>query len=309
MKERIKKGYWPGGGKVPYGYDYDKQSGILVQNNKAEDIRKMFDLYLNGWSAERIARRFGIKYDKIVMQILKSHINCGMIEYRGEVFEGLHEPIVSRQVFEETNMLIEKRSRAGTKQGSFLLSGLIYCGKCAGRMRYQKWGKSGYKICCYSQQSNKDYMVKDPNCDNKKTWAYEIEDAVVAQLFAFSLNPELIKIKRTSEKADELNAAKKQLASLNRRIKNLVDFIAEGIATQEIKKELADLPEQKKQVAETIEKNHQKKDNTQRFISRIQNLKDIWDDLNAEQKKSVVQLLIDKIVITDDKIVIFYTFE
>ncbi len=73
-----------------------------------------------------------------------------------------------------------------------------------------------------------------------------------------------------------------------------MDFIAEGIATQEIKKELADLTEQKKQVAETIEKNHQKKDNTQRFISRIQNLKDIWDDLNAEQKKSVVQLLIDK---------------
>jgi hypothetical protein len=66
-------------------------------------------------------------------------------------------------------MLIENAAVAGTKQGSFLLSGLILLRQMPGRMRYQKWGKSGYKICCYSQQSNKDYMVKDPNCDNKKT--------------------------------------------------------------------------------------------------------------------------------------------
>jgi DNA-directed RNA polymerase specialized sigma24 family protein len=32
----------------------------------------MFDLYLNGWSAERIARRFGIKYDKIVSRYSKA---------------------------------------------------------------------------------------------------------------------------------------------------------------------------------------------------------------------------------------------
>ncbi len=243
------------------------------------------------------------------MQILKSRINCGMIEYGGELFEGLHEPIVSRQVFEETNMLIEKRSRTGTKQGSFLLSGLIYCGKCAGRMRYQKWGKRGYKICCYSQQSNKEYMVKDPNCKNKKHWADEIEDAVMAQLFNFSLNPELIRIKQTSEKYDELAAAKKQLASLNRRIKNLVDFIAEGIATDEVKDEIAALSQQRVKISETIESRHQKKDNAERFISRIRNLKDVWDDLSADQRKAIIQLLIDKIVITDDKIDIYYTFD
>ena len=30
MLERIKKGYWPGGGNKPYCYNYDKEKGILV---------------------------------------------------------------------------------------------------------------------------------------------------------------------------------------------------------------------------------------------------------------------------------------
>lgn len=309
MKERIKKGYWPGGGKLPYGYDYDKKSGMLVKNEKAGDVKKMYDLYLNGWSAERIAQYFGIKYDKIVMQILKSWINCGKIEYCGEIYDGLHEGIVSKNVFEETGMLIEKRRRTGTKQGSFLLSGLLYCGKCGGRMRYQKWGKAGYKICCYSQQSNKEYMVKDPNCDNKKHWAYEIEEAVMKQLFAFSLNPELIKIKQDAEKDINFSNVKKQIGVLNKRINNLVDFIAEGIVTDEIKSKISLLSEQRQKLTELTEKKNMKKDTTEQFISRITNLKAVWKDLIPEQKKIIIQLLIEKIVITDDKVDIYYTYD
>ena len=61
----------------------------------------LYCLLYTSWSAERIAKYFNIKYDKIVMQILKSKINCGLIEYKGTVYEGLHEPIVSKEIFDE----------------------------------------------------------------------------------------------------------------------------------------------------------------------------------------------------------------
>ena len=35
MKERVKAGLWMGGGRVPFGYDYDKEKGILVPNKDA----------------------------------------------------------------------------------------------------------------------------------------------------------------------------------------------------------------------------------------------------------------------------------
>ena len=35
MKERVRSGLWPGGGRVPFGYDYDSEKGILVPNGDA----------------------------------------------------------------------------------------------------------------------------------------------------------------------------------------------------------------------------------------------------------------------------------
>ena len=32
MKERVKAGLWPGGGRIPFGYDYDSERGILTGN-------------------------------------------------------------------------------------------------------------------------------------------------------------------------------------------------------------------------------------------------------------------------------------
>ena len=39
MQKRVEKGYWPGGGRTPYGYDYDPARGILVPNEQAEVVR------------------------------------------------------------------------------------------------------------------------------------------------------------------------------------------------------------------------------------------------------------------------------
>ena len=38
MKERVKAGLWMGGGRVPFGYDYDKEQGILVPNKDVEKV-------------------------------------------------------------------------------------------------------------------------------------------------------------------------------------------------------------------------------------------------------------------------------
>ena len=45
MKERIKSGLWPGGGRIPFGYDYDSKSGVLVPNRDADTVRKIYELY------------------------------------------------------------------------------------------------------------------------------------------------------------------------------------------------------------------------------------------------------------------------
>ena len=70
MKERVKEGLWMGGGRTPFGYDYDRNLGVLKPNADAETVRRIYALYLAGYSAARIADMVGMKHDKQVRDIL-----------------------------------------------------------------------------------------------------------------------------------------------------------------------------------------------------------------------------------------------
>ena len=50
MQKRVEAGFWPGGGGVPYGYDYDSTHGILVPNENADNVRYIYDRFLSGAS-------------------------------------------------------------------------------------------------------------------------------------------------------------------------------------------------------------------------------------------------------------------
>ena len=79
MVERVRQGYWPGGGKIPFGYDYDAAKGILVPNRDADTVREIYARYLAGESAGSIARALGLRYEHLVRQILDRESNTGVI--------------------------------------------------------------------------------------------------------------------------------------------------------------------------------------------------------------------------------------
>lgn len=187
MQKRVEKGYWPGGGRTPYGYDYDPARGILVPNEQAEMVRYIYDRYLAGESMQAIADSVGLKYEKLAYNIITRKSNAGYIVYNGEEYQGLHEPIVSLDTYDRAMELLAERSAAKlVTKTTHLLTGLCRCGTCGARMRYMKWGKAGYKLVCYSQQRSKQYLVRDPNCDGPSPFAEEVEEGVVNTLFAVS---------------------------------------------------------------------------------------------------------------------------
>ena len=100
MVERVKKGYWMGGGRTPYGYYYDRNDGILhVDQEQAELVRNAYMLYLGGTSCDKKSKMLGFKGERIVTQILKRKSNIGYIAYNGKTYKGLHEPIVDEKTF------------------------------------------------------------------------------------------------------------------------------------------------------------------------------------------------------------------
>lgn len=184
MKERVKDGYWMGGGRTPFGYDYDRNQGILVPNKDADKVKKIYSMYIDGKSQQAIADILDLKYDRLVTQILKRKSNYGVIEYNGEEYQGKHEPIITKEIYDKAMFCMKERSERRVPTSKHLLTGLLVCGHCGAKIRYQKWGESGCKLICYSHQKTKKYLIKDENCPQEKLWAHEVENTILNYLFS-----------------------------------------------------------------------------------------------------------------------------
>lgn len=309
MYERVKSGYWMGGGRVPFGYDYDANRDILVPNEHAEDVRQIFDLYLQGYSTTALAKMFDVSGDKQITNILDRVTYLGKINFCGEIIDGLHEPIIDEQTWNNVQSERQKRSTKGIVTSSYLLTGLIYCGKCGARMRYQKWGKNGLKIYCNSQQHSRPEFVVDPDCDNLKLDACDVEDIVIKDLFNYTKQNKRIDTE-INVKASALQTLKQKYDVVSGRIKRLYNLYAaseDDILLETInenKNELAEISRQieneKKLSAVVNDLNEKNK--------TIATIEDSWDSMGIKDKQKAIRICIDRIEISDTNISIKYAF-
>ena len=302
MKERVKDGYWMGGGRIPFGYDYDKEQGILVPNKDAEKVRQVYDLYIQGYSTQSIAKMLGMKYDRLAIQILKRKSNYGIIEYNGEEYQGRHEPIISKKTYDIAMNEMLKRSITNVTTSEYLLTGLVHCGKCGAKMRYQKWSKKGVKLVCYSQQKSKPYLVKDPNCDQGKVWSDEIEDAVVKVLFELKNRTE--EIQNETLEVLTIDILNEQREELERKIKRLYNLYAESeddILLETINENKKKLENIKKKIENEIVQ-HNVTANRDELKNTILTLEETWNYMTQHEKQNIVRSVVDKVTITGNNI-------
>lgn len=304
IQKRAENGYWKGGGRDPFPYKYDKKTGILIPiTEQVELLHKMINLYISGYSFLKIGSIVGMDESLVEKRIL-SRRTLGIIPYKGKEFKGKHEAVISEELHQkimETNRL---RSKARTEV-HYLLSGKIYCGQCGAKYRYQKWGKR--LICyCYSQQKSKPKFIRDPNCKNKRWDSFEIEDAVLDSLFSMALDENMFREKYEIPQVDVINEYEKRFVKINIQINNLIDFISNGIAVENTKNKLSELEKERKAILEIIDnaKNHEKQN--RHSLEMLRNLQTAWNRMTFEEKRVIIMHIVDKVVVTNDDIEIFY---
>ena len=200
MTEKFKQGIWVV--KPPQGYDIITINGIrsIVVNDDGKQIRKAF-----GWKAE------GIRNDEIVsrlnnlglhiykQQIHKILVNpfyCGLIAHgmlNGQVVEGKHEAMISKELFLKVNNIISESPRFGVphkaENHNIPLKVFMKCSECgepftgyivkARGIHYYKCRTNGCKCNKNAEQVNKlfsgflDKYTLTPNLI--KPFLYQIE--------------------------------------------------------------------------------------------------------------------------------------
>lgn len=300
MVERVKKGLWMGGGNIPIGYRYDRNDGLLHPNEDADKVRTAYQMYIDGYSCPVIADLMGFSCEKVVRDMLSRKAYIGLIEYRGEEYKGQHEPIIDEKTFYKAQECLKKRHTNAFVNNDNMLTGLCYCGVCGARMRYMKWGKY-HKLICYSQYSGKKYMIRDPNCNNKKVNAEYVENEVEDCFQRFAISVEQIETPQNNT-----DLLKSQIDRCNAKIKKLYGIYLEnesGNVWEMIKEE----ENRVKQLKIQIESERQKEGKTDmNYFLKIRHISDSWESLTNREKNKALKECVEKIVITGDDIDVYF---
>ncbi|MCI8330091.1 MAG: recombinase family protein [Oscillibacter sp.] len=302
MQKRVEKGYWPGGGRTPFGYDYDPARGILVPNGEAETVRHIYDRYLAGASMQTIADSLDLKYERVVYNILTRKSNAGYIVYNGREYRGLHEPIISLDTYERAMALLADRSAAKlVTKTDHLLTGLCRCGTCGAKMRYLKWGKAGYKLVCYSQQRSKPYLIRDPNCDGPSPFAEDVEDGVVRALFA-ATREKLAGARKAVESGSAAELLRERLKRAEAKLRRLYGLYGDS-GDAYLLEAIGDAREEVGRVQTAIAEEASRGAESQAALNacqKLEGLEDAWPYMSVREQRVVLASVVESITISTD---------
>ncbi|OSM08737.1 recombinase family protein [Magnetofaba australis] len=207
-----KKGMWMGG-HPPLGYDVANRR-LVINEAEAVTVRMIFDRFIQIGSATDLARELrenglrtkswtsskgtfhpGKPFDKsAIYRILNYRVYIGDVDYKGEIYPGEHEPIVTLRQWDQAQSILQQNTRKrisrARAQTPFPLKGLIRCGHCHRAMTTSHSRKRGrlyrYYLCgTAAKQSHADCPVGNIS-------AGEIEELVLSQLQRMVTSPELI---------------------------------------------------------------------------------------------------------------------
>ena len=261
------------GSRAPYGYKRVQLHGqkgwtLEIVPEQAEVVRLIYDLYINGIDGRRLGvRLITIRLNELhipamsekweistVRNILDNPVYAGKIRWKyiktkktgGEhkssrcrsddyiLSEGLHEPIISPEMFEQVNQLRENRPVMPVghkKEIRTPLAGLIKCKLCGRRLSFHISPSPKYP----------NYMLcSSPFCDNRGCKVDVLERRVLDGLrqwvTAYELNISHTEADTVQTAAIDtaISAKLSEIETMTKQNNKAFDLLEQGIYTPEI---------------------------------------------------------------------------
>lgn len=342
MKARAKKGLW-NGGLVPLGYDYSPEEKKLKINQKeAELVRLIFETYLKEKSLARVVKKVNslgyktkshpAKSGKVVgggefiltstRHILTNPIYIGLIKHKENTYQGHHQPIIEKEVFDKVQEILGKNKKTFTSPSqnkyNLLLQGLVRCGECGSLMSSHYSVKNGQKYFYYKCTR---VMHRDKKaCPSKPLGSREFENAVIEKVK--ELSQDRSQLEETLQNAnlvaqEELKPLRERKAILEKarkekeeEITRLIKAIKTGnLEIESIERELKQLEKEKKNLEAQIEelniyiRREEGKLIDIDIVQRTyQGFNQIFPSLQPKEKHQFLQLLIKEMAIYRDRV-------
>ncbi|MEM1000881.1 MAG: recombinase family protein, partial [Bacteroidota bacterium] len=300
VRARLRQGYWSG--PAPTGYMWDRNRNEIVIDPKTGPlVRKVIlmrykDPTLTNAQVAAWLQKRGLTLSKnTVLRLFKNPLYCGLIAQKlleGDVVEGKHEPLVSREVFMAVNQMMQAKSGEPGKHHKendrLPLKVFMRCGGCGEPM-------TGYEVRTKDRKQRRTtfaYYKCRAGCGVNRN-AGKVDALFLAHLKQYrvqeDLTPLIAKelraslIELSAEKFKESERFEKRLQEIDAKLKRLRRrFVLDEEITRAEHDEFAGmLQTEKEAILEELEKSQQNSSNTldhiEECVQLSANLAHIWE--------------------------------
>lgn len=316
--ENLKKGKWLGG-QILYGYKAENKR-LVIDEEKAKIVVYIYEQYFAGKIVPDIIAdltakgiyHLGKPFKKCVMYyILSNEKYSGIFHYQGEIYDNVYPKIVPDYLFKAVqSMMAKNKLGRNSKDMVYYLRGKVFCGYCGRRINAETGTSMNGEIKYYYKCGGR----KDRNGCTKKTLRKdELEQLVIdTTIKVLDNNDNLSAIADKIMAVHEakmhdrsvLNLLLQEEQATQKAIDNMLTAIQQGIITDSTKKRMEDLEDKLQTVRQKILAE-------QATIENQLTKEKIIDYLKSGIKKkpqAMLNLLINKIILYDDKIEIHYNY-
>lgn len=329
---RAKEGKYKGGGNVPIGFDYEPETGKLIENKyESMQVKEVFDLFVARtpiYTIQQILNdkgyrtKYGDWKETTIRTMVSNRVYLGEIQHKGKWYDGLHEGFIDIDTFNKAQEIAKERDTtyAHYKQGRRYrspLGGLIWCGHCTAKYHWRSSEKNkdgtrrSYYIC-YSRGKSDKKMVKDPHCKNTTYRDIDLEEIIFNEVRKLKIDPLYFDaIKRSIDHTARQKLVEKRIAQINSQLSKLTDLYTLGtIDINVIKAKIEPLNGEKRSLEAELNNIKEviseiSKEEVYEFVDLFENALESGDN---EVVNNVLTELIEQIVIDGEEIRIHWNF-
>ena len=317
------------GSNAPFGYKFEyngKERMLVIDDEKAEIVKTIFDMYLEGIGAYKISsylNALGYKtstgrswYEKAVRDIIKNKIYCGYVVWNKverkrnssrksperEIHAlGKHEPIISENTWNEAQSIRTKRSISPVSDNKKItnpLAGLIRCKFCGNSMTasastYKDVGYVKFIVCksCYKNAGTRLDILEKEILNSLE----DILNTYKVYLYEYDKDVEIdINANELSRYTNLLKQLEKESITLANQKENLHNLLERGIYDIDTyldrSKILADKIDTNKKAIENVKKDIENETNNSiditDIIPKLENLLELYPITRLASEKN-----------------------
>lgn len=222
--------------RVPFGYRYISTDKIVIQEEEAEIVRRVYELYLGGIGYKRICSIFAAEGVMVrgnpfrvhnVRSILTNAFYSGYIDNEFGITKGIHPSIVTRKMQDDVRKIQQSRHVKKKDFRRHVLTGKIRCPHCGKNLsihivgpsrKGRRYNKLYYYICPSNSANGK------LSCEGIHLRAEQIEVQAVTAVRDFlndkerlrqiqnQLNKKIAKVRELKDERTDNIESRKQAA-------------------------------------------------------------------------------------------------